>query len=573
MPKIKIDKTTLYQLMDFQGNLEQLQNLAWSAKAEISGSEQDEEITIDFADTNRPDLWSVEGLSRQLKIFQQGKEILYPCLEKAPSPEAKVFVDSLVTNIRPYIGMFLCKLPPITEKSLKNLIQTQEKLAENYGKRRKLVSIGIYPAEKINFPVHYRAVESDQMKFVPLGGEQPMTLGEIIEKHPKGIEYAYTLQDAKLFPVIIDDQGQPLSFAPIINSRTTGEVTVGDSYIAVEATGMTKKMVDLVLVILALNLTDQGGEITRMEVIAPHGKSFVHPVSEREEISVYVPHAHSLLGQEDLGIEIISSSLKKMGYRISRSTPNEIFAQIPIFRQDVMHEVDLIEDIAIALEYNEFSPLPLEEYTSGGLSPTQRRANTLRQISIGLGFVEFMGNMLTSKETLELITQNISNPVEIDNPMTKLYNCLRDYLFPGLVDVEAHNSKAEYPHYIFEVGEVNKKYINNQLVETETLLSAAYLIANPEATFSQMHSVLSTIFSYLSLDFNLRELEIPFLISGRSAEILVTDQTSGKSFSLGFLGEVHPRILDKLGIHMPTVIMELENIENLFTTIGDLDEG
>lgn len=558
MPKIKVNKTVLNKLIDFNGNIEKLQDLAWLAKAEIAPGSEEDEIVLEFADTNRPDLWSVEGFSRQINLFKKGKEEDYSFLEDQPSEFAKVFVENSVMNIRPYIGMFLCKLPKITDQFLKDIIQTQEKLSENYGKKRKLVSIGIYPAENIEFPVYYRAIEPQSISFTPLGCENNMTLDQIIKEHPKGIEYSHILKDNDLYPVIVDNIGNILSFAPIINSKKTGEVKTGDTYIAVEATGMTRDIVDLVLVILALNLYERGGKITKMEVVAPHGKTFVHPISERKEMSVSIPHVHSLLGKEDLGIEKISNSLKRNGYKINRCSSQEIYTEIPIYRSDIMHEVDLIEDIAIALGFNDFLPLPLEEYTPGELSDIQKNADIVRDISIGMGFVEYMGNMLASKGKIKKICVNLSNPIEISNPMTNVYDCLRDFLFPGLINLEAHNSKALYPHFVFEVGEIVKKIEIEKTIQARSSISAAYMICHPEAGFSEMHSVLQTVSHLLSIDIQLVDKDFPFLIPGRSAQITLHDKL------IGFIGETHPQILDSMGIHIPMTVMEIEDISFLF---------
>jgi phenylalanyl-tRNA synthetase beta chain len=159
-----------------------------------------------------------------------------------------VLVSKELETVRPYIGACLAKGLTITEGMLTQLIQTQEKLADNFGRKRRLVSIGLYRLERIQFPVSYTAVQPASRSFVPLGMEIAMTLQAILEQHPKGKEYTAILAGASLYPLLVDQEQKVLSFPPIINSREVGEVKVGDRDLFVEVTGT-----DLRMVIVAIN--------------------------------------------------------------------------------------------------------------------------------------------------------------------------------------------------------------------------------------------------------------------------------------------------------------------------------
>ncbi|MBN2363725.1 phenylalanine--tRNA ligase subunit beta [candidate division WOR-3 bacterium] len=558
MPKVTTDKNTLLSLIEKPMNIDRLKDLCWLAKAELTENAGSNEITLEFSDTNRPDLWSAEGLTRLINQFLSGKPKEYTFLSEPHHRDKEVIAEESVSAIRPYIGMFLCEIAPITDEILKDLIQTQEKLAENYGKKRKTVSIGIYPASIINFPVIYKAVIPSEISFVPLGFENEMALDEILKKHPKGIEYAEILESKKIVPLMIDNKGEILSFPPVINSRRTGEVKVGDTYLAVEATGSDLSSVHLVLSIFAMNLSDRGGKITRMRTLYPGNQEAVFPTDETEELSINIPQVNNLLGSE-FGIEKISTNLRKMGFRSKKGTfDNELIVTVPFYRRDIMHEVDIMEDIAIASDYNDFQPLMPESYTHGGLSPIQEKANVLRQVSIGLGFLEYMGNILTSSEIMKTCAGKHSDPVEIANPMTAMFACLRDRLFPGLLLLESKNSKSLYPHLVFEAGETVKKYKEDGTLKTGTVFSIAYMISGPDSSFSEMHSVMQTLCDMLSVELTLIEKNYWFFIPGRSAEVLLNGKESG------FLGEVSPSILDVLGVRMPVVLSEISDLDSFF---------
>lgn len=571
MPKVKINIESLNELLNSyystsQSDIDRLQESAWIAKAEIEKSDNNKELIFEFADTNRPDLWSVEGFTRLINIYKKNNKKDYSKISTDINiNEANFFnkekmivnVEPSVNHSRPYIGMFFCKIPPISENFLKDLIQVQEKLADNYGSKRKLVSIGIYPYENIEFPLTYKAVSPDEISFIPLDFDKELNLQEILDQHPKGIEYAYTLENREKYPILVDNNNKVISFPPIINSKDFGEVKVGDELIIIEATGMNRRSVELVLTILAYNLYDRDGIIFQMDVVNARGIRFTHPILKMEEESVYLPHVYSLLGIEE-GKEQIEDSLKRMGYFINRTTCNEIFVSIPPYRNDIMHEVDLIEDIIIAKGFNDIKPLILDEYTSGGHSIIQEKIEILREITIGLGFVEYMGNILSSYDYLKSISENFSDPVEIQNPMTTVHNCLRDYLFPGLLKLEAVNSKALYPHFVFEIGEVVKKEYNENILKTKTLNSLCVSLSYPDSSFSELHSYIENFSKYLQIPLVLSEKNYPFLIPGRAADICIDDNT------IGFIGEVHPKTLDKLGIRMPTVFFEIKDISTLF---------
>ena len=156
----------------------------------------------------------------------------------------------------------------ITKEGLAQLIQTQEKLADIFGRKRKTVSIGIYQLDKILFPVTYDFVDPDETVYA-FGMETVMTLAEILMIHPKGLEYGPILKGHDRVPFLHDAKGQALSFPPIINSREVGEVQVGDREFFLEVTGTDLPMVVLTLNIFAANLADRGATIAQVQINYP----------------------------------------------------------------------------------------------------------------------------------------------------------------------------------------------------------------------------------------------------------------------------------------------------------------
>ena len=159
-------------------------------KGELKGHNPETgELRIELQDSNRPDLWCCEGIARQIRIKQQGRLKPYSFFAKKPKSPHHLIVKPGMEQVRPYVAACTARGYRVTEKGLAQLIQTQEKLADIFGRKRKTVSIGIYQLRNITFPVTYELVKPDDVRFTPLGMETTMTLSEMLMVHPKGLEY------------------------------------------------------------------------------------------------------------------------------------------------------------------------------------------------------------------------------------------------------------------------------------------------------------------------------------------------------------------------------------------------
>ena len=288
MPTISVFKQDLESLLASDARIkrpvpiERLEDWLMLVKGELKEHSQETgELRIELQDSNRPDLWSCEGIARQIRIKQQGKLKPYPFFAKKPKNIQRVIVAPGVKQVRPYVAACAARGYRVTADGLAQLIQAQEKLADLYGHKRKTVSIGLYQLANIRFPVTYELVEREAARFIPLGMETVMTLAEILMVHPKGLEHGHILAGHERLPILRDAAHQILSFPPIINSRELGEVRPGDDELFIEVTGTDLPMVVLTLNIFAANLADRGAVIAPIEVVYPHntplGKRVVTP--------------------------------------------------------------------------------------------------------------------------------------------------------------------------------------------------------------------------------------------------------------------------------------------------------
>jgi phenylalanyl-tRNA synthetase beta chain len=272
MPTIAVQREDLEALIAGPGETadrippDQLEDWLMLVKGELKGHNAETgELRVELQDSNRPDLWCCEGIARQIRIKRRGAAIPYSFFNKQPAI-GKLLVAPGMEQIRPYVAACAAVGYRVTATGLTQLIQTQEKLADIFGRKRRTVSIGLYRLAPIRFPVSYDLVKPDDVKFTPLGMETLLTLREILMVHPKGVEYGAIVGSHDRLPVLRDAKGQVLSFPPIINSREVGEVQVGDHELFVEVTGTDLPMVALALNIFAANLADRGAVITPVEI-------------------------------------------------------------------------------------------------------------------------------------------------------------------------------------------------------------------------------------------------------------------------------------------------------------------
>jgi len=561
MPTISIFKDDLESLLDGRGkrpvSIEQVEEWLMLVKGELKGHNQETgELRVELQDSNRPDLWCCEGIARQVRIKQQGKLKPYAFFRKKPKSTQRLIVGAGMEQVRPYVAACTAKGYRVTDEGLAQLIQTQEKLADIFGHKRKTVSIGIYQLPKITFPVVYELVKPDEARFTPLGMETVMTLSEMLMVHPKGLEHGHILAGQSRLPILRDANNQPLSFPPIINSREIGEVRVGDDELCVEVTGTDLSMVVLTLNIFAANLADRGAIIEPIEVqypkTTPLGTRVITPQDLGKPRTIEIATIEQALGQ-DLGVKLVTQALEIYGYEVSAGK-STIKAKLPPYRQDLMHAMDVVEDVAMSRGYGSFSPEMPAQFTVGGLSRIEQTSDRARELMVGLGFQEIISNILGSPENystaMRLDGTDWGRMVEVDNAMVLTFSCLRQWMLPSLLRVEAASSRAFYPHRLFEAGDVAIPDSTHELgSRTDTVLGA--VIAHATAHFSEIHSCLDVLFYHLGKEYSLEPVQHPSFLEGRAGRIVV----AGKP--VGVIGEVHPEVLERWQIAIPVAAFDV----------------
>lgn len=543
MPTITFSFKDFNTLLCKKITTEQLKELLEYAKAEIEHIKGDD-ISVKFNDTNQPYLWCAEGIAILLRGVI-GKEKGIPKL-KIKKSDQKILVDKSVNTVRPHIAAFIAQGPPLTEYLLNQIIQLQEKLCDNYGKKREKIAIGVYPAQQINFPVTYKAVKPESVKFVPLGGHEEQTLSQILLSHQKGKEYGKILEKATMYPILIDAQQEILSFPPIINSDKMGNLKPGDANIFFEATGTDERATNLAATIFAYTLSMRGYGIFSI-TITENSKRIETPTTKTTTMKINSQQIQTILGLNLTDTET-KKLLEKARYEYSKGV-----VTIPAFRQDIMHPVDIIEDIAIMYGYNKIEELPITQFTRGAVLTTSQFIDVCRKLVIGQGYQETFSAILSNKTTMQDNMRTKEQMIEIENFTSQTYSAVRTSVLPILLEILSKNKHVDYPQKIFEQGLVTQKQGNN-IIDKEILAIAS---SHSTANFTEMRQTIDTFFRNFGINFTIQETNHPSFIQGRAVEIVINKEI------VGVYGEIHPEVLSNFGIEMPVVGAEIE-IEKLF---------
>jgi len=262
-----------------------------------------------------------------------------------------------------------------------------------------------------------------------------------------------------------------------------------------------------------------------------------------------------------------------MGYDYKKN-----IIDVPAWRADVLHEVDLIEDIAIAYGYENFvSEIP-EISTIGQETQKEIIKRKISEILIGLGMLETSNYHLTKKRDqftkMGIPKKQEKGFVELEESKTD-FTILRKDLTHYLLKILSENVDVEYPQKIFEIGKVFEQ--KQEIIETEKL-SAAISPGN----FTEIKQVLEYLLRMIGLKIEIREVEEApkHFINGRCAEIILIkeknnlnnnyssleggrDSDKKKKKKIGFIGEIHPKILKNWRIKMPVALFEI-NLKEIF---------
>ena len=550
MPKLEISYSDLCQLVGKNIPKEKLEEVLMYAKCEVEEIKGDS-IAVENKDTNRPDLWSAEGISREIQgRFGNKKGLPEYSVKKS---NIVVEVDKKNEKIRPYTVCAVAKNVEITENVLSQLIQLQEKITITFGRNRKEVALGVYDLDRIKPPIKFTTVKPEGIKFVPLDFEEKMTPAEILEKHPKGKEYGNLLRELPEYPIFIDSRGEVLSLPPIINSNYSGKVTEKTKNLFIECSGFNLKFLVPALNVFVCALADRKAEIESVEIVYPD-KRIVLPDLSPKKFSVGVDLVNKTLGLK-LSQQQIVELLEKARYK-ARVVGKVVEVFYPAYRNDLMHPVDVVEDAIISYGYHNIKPEIPKIRTKGKIQEIEEFSERVAEKLIGTGFQEILSYTLTNKRNLfEKMKLKEGKVIEFDNPVSLNWNVFRNWLLPSLLEFLSNNKHVAYPQRIFEIGNCTLIYLKAE-TKTKDLRKLSCSVSDSKVVYSDIVAVLDPLMKFLKKGYKLKRTEHSSFIEGRCADVLVGNK------NVGIIGEINPEVLENWNLEMPVAAFEI-NLENL----------
>ncbi len=551
MAVISMDYNDLIALIGKDIPLEEIVDRLPMIGSDIDSIEGDQ-LNIEFF-PNRPDLYSVEGVARALRGFfglERGL-VEYPVSSSGMVLE----VDPSVEEVRPYIVAAFIQNVQMDDALIRSLMEIQEKLHLTMGRKRKKLAIGVHDFKELKPPFTYKAVAPKEIKFIPLGHFKELDLAEILEKHEKGQEYAWILEGKDKYPIIQDSEGKVLSFPPIINGTYT-TVTEKTENIFLDMTGTDLKTLKTALNIIATMLAERGGQIKTVEV-RYKDETLTLPDLAPGEREITPEYANRILGI-GLTSQDIVKHLEAMRFGASIVEGDEgddggdgnrkegtVRVLVPAYRNDIIHTVDLVEDIAIAHGFENFKGRLPTNLTFAKERKIEAYSNVLRDLMTGYGHQETMGLIISSEKKQFTLLQRDTpeNLTVILNPINEELTCARQSIYPSLLEVLSVNRHRDLPQSIFEVGNVVIGHKNYRYLGAMTI--------HPKASYSGIKSLIQSLLRDLDIEFSIEAHDDPAYIEGRAARIMVEGEM------VGHFGEIHPQVITNFELGCPIAGYEL----------------
>ncbi|KTW32756.1 phenylalanine-tRNA ligase, beta subunit [Pneumocystis jirovecii RU7] len=587
MPTISVDREDLFNALNYNYTTEEFEELCFNFGLELEKDTSESKTINEIPErpqfkidvpANRYDLLCFEGISRALNIFLGHQKAPEFKLSK-PEKLQLLYVSEETAKIRPYISAVILRELNFTKSRYESFISLQEKLHSNICRNRSLVSIGTHDLDTIQGPFSYEAHKPEKINFIPLNQKKSFNMVELFEfyKNDKHIgKFLHLIENSPIYPVIYDSNRVVCSLPPIINSEHS-KITLNTKNVLIEVTGTDQTKLEIVTNIMVAMFSCYSKDpftIEPVHIKSPHNQcSRIWPKVEPYINSVKISYINSCCGL-DLSAAEISKLLERMGLSSKQSTidPELLDVFVPITRADILHQCDIMEDVAIAYGYNRLKKVFTNKIaTTGKPLPLNKLTDIIRKECSMAGWSEVMPLVLCSYNENFNYLGKTSNSLAIilENPKTSDYQVVRTSLIPGLLKTIRENKKHVLPMKIFEVSDIVLQNKNEEtLCKNKRLWSAAYF--SNASGFEIIHGLLDRIMNMLNTNnvtpedknpgYWIQCAEEPIFLKGRCAKVFLRLKNM-LEINVGIFGILHPNVLKAFEIPFVGSILEID-IEN-----------
>ncbi|RSM12702.1 hypothetical protein CDV31_006278 [Fusarium ambrosium] len=606
MPTISVDKYKLYEALGQKFTTEEFEDLCFEFGIEldedtenddrpiVNGEQEPPQLKIEIP-ANRYDMLCFEGIALNLNIFRGRIEAPKYQLVEPPSGKLEsITVLPEVEQVRPYVSGAILRNVKFDKDRYESFIALQDKLHQNLARNRTLVSIGTHDYDTLQGPFTYEALPPKDIKFIPLNQTKEMDSAELItfyenDKHLG--RFLHIIRDSPIYPVIYDSNRIVGSLPPIINgdhSKITLDTT--NVFMEITATDLTKlEIVTDIMVTMFSTYCAEPFTIEPVQIISEHNNlTRVTPTLKPRVAEVEIDYLNSCTGLTE-SPESLCKLLSKMAYICTPSSKdsNILEVAIPPTRADVLHQCDVMEDLAVCYGYNNLPrTAPTRSATVGAPLMVNKLSDIIRTEAAMAGWSEVMPLILCSHDEnfAWLNRKDDGNTVvRLANPKTAEYQVVRSTLLPGLLKTIRENKGHSVPMKIFEVSDVVfKDESQERKARNERHFAAAWY--GRTSGFEVVHGLLDRVLLMLrtafitheegltgkSVDFDVKEnpskpdgywieeLDDATFFAGHAASVYL--RLGGKERRIGEFGILHPTVLEKFDLRYPVSTLEI-NLE------------
>ena len=300
----------------------------------------------------------------------------------------------------------------------------------------------------------------------------------------------------------------------------------------------------------------------------------VYPVVVPAPVIDFRPDRARMLCGADVPDEFMTTRLTRLGCKVEPAGEGHLTVTAHTNRPDLTREVDLIEEVCRLWGEGDITPtLPAAKNHAGGLTVEQRRVRLIGQTLRACGLSETSTYCFADPN--DLVKLGITDegrgiPVKIINPLVADQSQMRQSMLPGLVRSVAYNLDHGVPNVaLYEIGRVFYGHENTSQPDEPSFVAGvmagkraddAWNQKFGEYDFFDAKGAVESLLDALRLTkvrFKVAEPEqYPWLQPGRAAEVLSQGEV------IGWVGNIHPANLQKVGVDVPVVAFEL-SVEHL----------
>uniref|UniRef100_A0A7S2H2G7 phenylalanine--tRNA ligase n=1 Tax=Helicotheca tamesis TaxID=374047 RepID=A0A7S2H2G7_9STRA len=567
---------------------------------------------------NRYDLLCIEGISRALKVFLGELDAPDYSLSSPESPaECTVLMDNTST-IRPFVVCAILRDVTFTPERYASFLDLQDQLHRNLCRQRSLVAIGTHDLDSVQGPFTYDARKPEEINFVPLKPDGSPTFNSkaLLELYETDAEckslkpYVPLIKDSPLYPVVLDSNDVVMSLPPIINGDHS-KITLDTKQVFIEctATDLTKANIVLdTMVTMFAQYCAKPYEIEPVKVTYKNANgeitnSYTTPTLSTRKETAQVSFVNSLIGIELEATKMLTLCNKlQLGPAQLLDSNTTLEVTVPPTRSDILHPVDIAEDIAIAYGYNNIVKRVPQTCTVGGEQPLNKLTDLLRDEIGRAGYTEVLTHGLCSLHdnfTALGREEKKEEAVSLSNPANIEYEVVRTTLLPGLMKTLQHNRSASFSNgmKLFEISDVvladGKHAITETVVGARNVRRVCAIYAGPTSGFEIVHGLVDRIMTLTEVapggeyikatqgaggsmgeeeqfrvaregwEYEVRALEesrdeIGTYFPGRAAMVVVRNPGVEGEVVLGTFGILHPKVLKNFDVSYPASCVELD---------------